>query len=189
VNPSLADAEAAHHRPDGQVLRGKRLFYNGSLARIFLSSLSPLSAAPDVKFFTDYTNLVLIAIALISGGLLLWPAITRRGGRGGVSAAEATTLINRRNAVVIDLRPAADFAQGHLPAAKNLEMAELQAKIGQFAKNKGNPVVLVCQTGQQSQRASRIVSDAGYAEVHVLQGGLDAWQKAGMPVVKQGAVK
>jgi rhodanese-related sulfurtransferase len=33
------------------------------------------------------------------------------------------------------------------------------------------------------------VSDAGYAEVHVLQGGLDAWQKAGMPVVKQGAVK
>jgi rhodanese-related sulfurtransferase len=141
-----------------------------------------------VKFFTDYTNLVLIAIALISGGLLLWPAITGRS-RGGVSAAEATTLINRRNAVVIDLRAAADFAKGHLPAARNVELAELQAKIGQIAKNKSNPVVLVCQTGQQSQRASRTVTEAGYAEVHVLQGGVDAWQKAGMPVVKQGAVK
>jgi len=76
-----------------------------------------------------------------------------------------------------------------MPAARNFELTELQAKIGQIAKNKSNPVLLVCQTGQQSQKASRIVSDAGYAEVHVLQGGLDAWQKAGMPVVKQGAVK
>ncbi len=76
-----------------------------------------------------------------------------------------------------------------MPAARNLEMADLQAKIGQIAKNKGNPVILVCQTGQQSQKASRAVSEAGYSEVHVLQGGLDAWQKAGMPVVKQGAVK
>jgi rhodanese-related sulfurtransferase len=49
--------------------------------------------------------------------------------------------------------------------------------------------LLICQTGQQSQKASRTLSEAGYAEVHVLQGGLDAWQKAGMPVVKQGASK
>ncbi|MDR5819055.1 MULTISPECIES: rhodanese-like domain-containing protein [unclassified Caballeronia] len=141
-----------------------------------------------MKFFTEYQNIALIVIALVSGALLLWPAIMRRG-RGGISAAEATTLINRRNAVVVDLRPAAEFANGHLPSARNLEVSELQAKIGQIAKNKSNPVVLVCQTGQQSQRASRSVSEAGYAEVHVLEGGVDAWQKAGMPVVKQGAVK
>ncbi len=141
-----------------------------------------------MKFFTDYTNIALIVIALVSGALLLWPAIQRRG-RGGVTAAEATTLINRRNAVVIDLRAAAEFAKGHLPSARNIEQTELQAKIGQIAKNKSNPVVLVCQTGQQSQRASRTVTEAGYAEVHILEGGVDAWQKAGMPVVKQGAVK
>jgi rhodanese-related sulfurtransferase len=141
-----------------------------------------------VKFFTEYQNIALIVIALVSGALLLWPAIARRG-RGGISAAEATTLINRRNAIVVDLRPAAEFAKGHLPSARNVEFSELQAKIGQIAKNKSNPVVLVCQTGQQSQRASRSVSEAGYAEVHVLEGGVDAWQKAGMPVVKQGAVK
>jgi rhodanese-related sulfurtransferase len=138
-----------------------------------------------VKFFTDYTNLVLIAIVLISGGLLLWPAISRRG-RGGLSA---TQLINRRNAVVIDLRPSAEFANGHLPSARHLEFAELQAKVGQLVKNKSNPVLLVCQTGQQSNKAVRVVQDAGYAEVHVLEGGLNAWQQAGMPVVKQGAAK
>jgi rhodanese-related sulfurtransferase len=50
-------------------------------------------------------------------------------------------------------------------------------------------VLLVCQTGQQSNKAVRVVQDAGYAEVHVLEGGLNAWQQAGMPVVKQGAAK
>ncbi|RKP49532.1 rhodanese-like domain-containing protein [Trinickia fusca] len=136
-----------------------------------------------MTFFTDYTNLVLIVALLISGGLLLWPAINGRG-RGGLSAAEATQLINRRNAVVVDLRPAGEYASGHLPAARQVEFAELQAKIGQIAKNKATPVLLVCQTGLQSNKASRIVAQAGYTEVHVLQGGLNAWQQAGMPVVK-----
>lgn len=136
-----------------------------------------------MTFFTNYINLVLIAIVLISGGLLVWPTLSR-GGRGGVSAAEATQLINRRNAVVIDLRPAEDFAKGHLPSARHLEFAELQAKAGQFVKNKSNPVLLVCQTGQQSHKALRLVKDAGFAEVHVLDGGVNAWQQAGMPVVK-----
>ena len=57
------------------------------------------------------------------------------------------------------------------------------------AWSQSNPVLLVCQTGQQSNKAARIVQDAGYAEVHVLEGGVDAWTKAGMPVVKQGAAK
>jgi rhodanese-related sulfurtransferase len=141
-----------------------------------------------VTFFTNYINLVLIAIVLISGGLLLWPTL-RSGGRGGVSAAEATQLINRRNAVVIDLRSADEFAKGHLPSARQLAIGELESKAGQIAKNKSNPVLLVCQTGQQSLKAQRLVKEAGFAEVHVLDGGVDAWQKAGMPVVKQGGSK
>ncbi|MFC5429499.1 rhodanese-like domain-containing protein [Paraburkholderia sp.] len=141
-----------------------------------------------MTFFTNYINLVLIAIVLISGGLLLWPTLSR-GGRRGVSAAEATQLINRRNAVVIDLRSADDFAKGHLPSARQIAFGELEAKVGQFVKNKSNPVLLVCQTGQQSHKALRVVKDAGFAEVHVLDGGVNAWQQAGMPVVKQGGSK
>ncbi|AOJ11373.1 rhodanese-like domain-containing protein [Burkholderia mayonis] len=135
-----------------------------------------------MTFFTDYTNLALIAILVVSGGLLAWPAL-RRGG-GGLSAAEATQLINRRNAIVVDLRPAAEYGAGHLPSARSVEFGELQARAGQLAKNKGTPVLLVCQNGQQSQKARKIVEDAGYQDVHVLQGGLSAWQQAGMPVVK-----
>ncbi|WP_241301645.1 rhodanese-like domain-containing protein [Burkholderia cenocepacia] len=140
-----------------------------------------------MTFFTNYTNLALIAILLVSGGLLAWPALRR--GRGGLSAAAATQLINRRNAVVIDLRAASDFAAGHLPSARQVAAGEIGAKIAQVAKNKSTPVLLVCQNGQQSQKAAREVEAAGYAEVHVLEGGVAAWQQAGMPVVKQGVAK
>jgi rhodanese-related sulfurtransferase len=88
--------------------------------------------------------------------------------------------------VVIDLRAAPEFAAGHLPSARQIAAGELGAKIAQIAKNKSTPVLLVCQNGQQSQKAAREVEAAGYAEVHVLEGGVAAWQQAGMPVVKQG---
>jgi rhodanese-related sulfurtransferase len=140
-----------------------------------------------VTFFTEPTNLVLIVIALISGALLLWPVVTRRN--RGLSAADATQLINRRNAVVIDVRSADDFAKGHLPQARHVKPDELKAKVGQVAKNKNTPVLLVCQTGQHSGKAENVLKEAGYAEVFTLQGGVNAWLQAGMPVVKQGVVK
>ncbi|MBN3726790.1 rhodanese-like domain-containing protein [Burkholderia sp. Ac-20379] len=140
-----------------------------------------------MTFFTDYFNLALIAILLVSGGLLVFPTLRR--GSGGLSSAEATQLINRRNAIVIDLRPSADYAAGHLPAARSVQYAELSAKLGQVAKNKSAPLLLVCQNGQQSNKAAKVAREAGYGEVHVLQGGVAEWQKAGMPVVKQGVAK
>ena len=95
-----------------------------------------------------------------------WSALRR--GRGGLSAAEATQLINRRNAVD-DVRAASDFAAGHLPSARAAAAGEIGTKIAQVAKNKSTP--LRRQNGQQSQKAAREVEAAGYAEVHVLEGG------------------
>jgi rhodanese-related sulfurtransferase len=158
--------------------RARRLFYNGGI----VLSISLFFGGFSVTFFSDYTNLALIGILVVSGGLLAVPAL-RRGG-AGLSAAEATQLINRRNAVVIDLRPAAEFGAGHLPAARSVEFGELQTKLAQVARNKSAPLLLVCQNGQQSQKAAKLAQEAGYGEVHVLQGGVAAWQQAGMPVVK-----
>jgi rhodanese-related sulfurtransferase len=142
---------------------------------------------PVVKFFTEYTNVVLIVVLVISGALLLWPMISRRN--RGLSAQEATELINRRNAVVIDVRPAAEYTAGHLPQARHLDLADVPGTLAQVAKNKNNPVLLVCQTGQRAPKAEAGFREAGYAEVFTLQGGMAAWQQAGMPVVKPGVVK
>ena len=135
-----------------------------------------------MSFFSNYLNLALIAIAVISGVMLAWPTIMRRG--HGLSAADATQLINRRNAVVLDVRTTDEFGKGHVPQARSIPFEELSAKAAQISKNKSTPMLLVCQTGQRARKAEQVLTDAGYAEVYTLQGGIEAWQTAGMPVVK-----
>lgn len=139
------------------------------------------------KFFADYNNLALLAIAIVSGGLLVWSSVQRRiagGGGAKVSASTATQLINRRNAVVVDVRESSEYAAGHLPQAKHAPLGELEGKAAGLAKNKETPIILVCQTGQRAGRAQAVLKQAGYSEVYSLEGGLAAWQQAGLPVVK-----
>ncbi|RKP58790.1 rhodanese-like domain-containing protein [Pararobbsia silviterrae] len=135
-----------------------------------------------MSFFSNYLNIALIAIAVVSGVMLAWPTIMRRG--HGVSAADATQMINRRNAVVVDLRSTDEFSKGHLPQARSVPFETLSEKAAQVSKNKSAPVLLVCQTGQRARKAEQVLTEAGYAEVYTLQGGIEAWQTAGMPVVK-----
>lgn len=135
-----------------------------------------------MKFFADYTNILLLVTACISGLLLAWPALTRRS--HGLSVQDATQLINRRHAVIIDLRPADEYKQGHLPHAKNISFEAMQAKPEQINKNKRVPILLICQRGKHASKAQAILKQAGYAEVFTLEGGLEIWQKAKMPVIK-----
>ncbi|CCD28998.1 Putative rhodanese-related sulfurtransferase [Candidatus Glomeribacter gigasporarum BEG34] len=128
-------------------------------------------------------NLILIAAAAISGALLVWPMLTRRA--RALSIAQATQLINRRNALVIDVRSADEYQCGHLPRARRIGLDELQSRIARIAKNKNHPVLLVCQTGVRTRRAEATLKQMGYTEVFGLQGGLAAWQAAGLPLVQQ----
>ncbi len=138
-----------------------------------------------MTFFTNPFNLALIVIVLVSGVMLLWPTLTRRN--QGLASSEAILLINRRNAAVIDIRTAEAYAAGHLPQARHVAFADLAGKAPLLAKNKATPVILICQNGQQSNKALDALKQAGYSEVHALEGGLDGWKKAGLPVVASKA--
>ena len=137
-----------------------------------------------MNFFADYNNLALIAVAVVSGGLLAWPTISRGAGGKRVNTTIATQMINKRNAVVVDIREAAEFAKGHLPQAKSAPLSDLAARSAGLAKDKSVPIIVVCQTGQSSGKAHAALKEAGYSEVYSLDGGLAAWQQAGLPVVK-----
>ncbi len=137
-----------------------------------------------MNFFTDYNNLALIAIAVVSGGLLAWPTISRSTGGKSVNTATATQLINKRNAVVVDIREAAEYAKGHLPQAKSAPLADLASRAAGLAKDKSVPIIVVCQTGQRSGKAQAALKEAGYSEIYSLEGGMAAWLQAGLPVIK-----
>jgi rhodanese-related sulfurtransferase len=134
-----------------------------------------------VKFIID--NWMLITIALISGALLLMPVV-RGATVVGTSPAGVVQLINREKAVVIDICQPNEFAAGHLGAAKNIPLGELETKLGNAVKNKKLPLILVCQSGARSARAVAIAKKLGYENAQSLGGGLAAWRTANLPVEK-----
>ncbi|RFO98063.1 sulfurtransferase [Rhodoferax lacus] len=128
-------------------------------------------------------NWMLIAIALASGSLLLWPVI-QGAATAGLSPAGAVLLMNREKAVVVDVSETGEFAAGHIVGAKNVPLGDLEAKLGAAVKNKSLPLILVCQTGARSGRALAIAKKLGYEQAQSLGGGLTAWKAANLPVEK-----
>jgi rhodanese-related sulfurtransferase len=133
-----------------------------------------------VKFLID--NVWLIAIALLSGGALLWPNLQRRGQK--LSTLQATQLINQGKTVIVDVRDPDAFNGAHLRDAKNIPFKELSNRIGELDKFKSKAVIVVCQTGVQSAKAAAQLKKAGFASAVSLDGGLGAWQAQGLPTTK-----
>ncbi|HEV2611143.1 MAG TPA: rhodanese-like domain-containing protein [Noviherbaspirillum sp.] len=133
-----------------------------------------------MKFLID--NIWLIALALLSGGALVWPNLQRRGEK--VSTLQATQLMNQGKAVIVDVRDPAGFATGHVRDAKNIPLKELPNRVAELEKFKSKTVIVVCQSGTQSAKATSILKKAGFNEVVSLTGGLAAWQAQGLPVAK-----
>lgn len=131
-----------------------------------------------MKFFIDH--IFLIAIVLISGGALLWPILSVRGKRATV--LEVTQLINRGKTIIVDVRNPEEFATGHLPDAKNIPLAELPKRMTELEKFKTRTIVVVCQKGSRSASAVALLTKAGYAEATSLEGGIDEWNKQGLPL-------
>ncbi len=130
-------------------------------------------------------NILLIGLALGSGVMLLMPS-ARKSANGvpNVTSAEAVTLINRSHAVVVDVREAEAFANGHIAEAKSLPLEELPDRLAELKKYKNKPVLVNCQKGVNGVKACNILKEAEFKEVHHLKGGLDAWVHDKMPIVK-----
>ena len=129
-------------------------------------------------------NLLLIAVAFVSGAMLLWPFVRVRAGGPRVSAAQATQMINREDALMIDVRDPAEFGAGHVIGARNVPLARIDDGANDLAKRKDRPLVVYCDGGERSAKAAEALRKQGFARVTSLSGGLGAWQSAGLPVEK-----
>jgi rhodanese-related sulfurtransferase len=136
-----------------------------------------------VKFVQE--NLLLIAVAFISGAMLLWPYVRRAGGGPAVSAAQAPQLINREDALVLDVRDPGEFGTGHIIGAKNLPLSRIDSAGSEIAgKRRDKPVIVYCDDGNRAVKAASALRTQGFGKVVSLSGGLGAWRQAGLPVEK-----
>ncbi len=133
-----------------------------------------------MDFFVQ--NWFLVAMAVGSGLLLLWPTLS--GKTAGVGAAEAVRLMNREKAVMIDVSEAEEFAKGHVSGSRNLPFGQIAADAKGLPANKALPLVVVCPTGARAGRAAAALKKLGYDKTFVLQGGLAAWREANLPTEK-----
>lgn len=133
--------------------------------------------------FVQNHPLLVAAFLLV---LAAWIAYeVRASSASGVSATEATRLINREDAVVVDIREANDFKAGHIAGARNLPQSKFDARLSELDKFKGKPVIVVCKHGQGSGAVQAKLAKAGFERALKLKGGMTQWQADGLPVVKK----
>ncbi len=151
-----------------------------------------------LKFVTD--NILLVGVAFASGAMLVWPALRRGAAGASVTTLQATLLINQQNALVLDVREAAEYEKGHMLNARNIALGELESRAGEIEKHKAlgelesraaeiekhkaKPVIVVCDDGNPSGRAAAALRKQGFEQVFTLNGGIRAWRQAGLPLEK-----
>ncbi len=102
-----------------------------------------------------------------------------------INTQELTLLVNRENAVVVDIRSINELNKGHI--ASSVHLPNEKAKTSDFSsldKYKNTPIIVVCATGLTASVAAENLHKAGFASVSVLSGGIGAWQNANLPVTK-----
>ncbi len=130
-------------------------------------------------------NMVLLGLAVVSGGMLIFPLFSR-GMRTAteVGPSDAVMLINRKDAVVLDVRDDAEFAGGHITNARHVPEKQLADHLKALEKFKSKPVIVSCASGRRSAAVADNLRKQGFADVVALRGGIGAWVQAGMPLEK-----
>ena len=130
-------------------------------------------------------HMLLLGLAAASGTMLIWPLVSRPFRQvNEVGTFEAVQLINRRDALVLDVRASGEYAAGHIASAKHVPEAQLADRIKELEKYKSRPIIVSCSAGSRAPSVSGMLRKNGFAEAFALKGGIAAWQQASLPLEK-----
>ena len=138
-----------------------------------------------------FENILLISIAFISGSLLVWPLLTKNIGVKRLDTAEATAILNRQSGILIDLREDDDLSGGIIPQAERIPSSILLKKREDFIQYKkkfqdkkkhNKPIILMGNKANAVSVVGKLLKDNGFEEVFCLDGGIESWIDAGLPV-------
>ena len=139
---------------------------------------------PDSSFFSE--NIILFAALGVILALILRMEI-KNAMRGfkNITPAEAVQLINKEDAVIVDVRESNELAQGSIRNAKHLALSVLKQRVDELTSYADKPVIAYCKSGMRSGEACEILKKNNFTNVMSLKGGIEAWKVANLPVVKK----
>jgi len=118
-------------------------------------------------------------------GLLMWNLIEGQiSGVQAIQPQDAISLINREDALVLDVREEKEFIDGHILNAMHIPLSTLSSKISRLEKYKDRPIIASCRSGNRSGNACKMLKKSGFDKIYNLSGGIIAWQNASFPVTK-----
>lgn len=139
----------------------------------------------DFAEFALHNWLLFLALFAILGMLIGSEILRKMRGVSTLDAAGALRLINDQDAVVVDIRDAGDYKEGHIPQARHFPFSALPERLGELAKVKDQPIIVYCRTGATSQSACVLLKKNGFANAHSLKGGLSSWLDAHLPISRK----
>lgn len=123
--------------------------------------------------------------ALIFILVMIVHSFTSSWGVKNVVPAEALELINRQDAVVLDVRSDEEFNSGHILHSLHIPVGLLSNRLSELSKHKGKPILVTCRTGNRSATACSMLKKQGFSPIYRLAGGVVAWQGANLPLTKR----
>jgi len=124
-----------------------------------------------------------VALVVVLGLLVLEPIRQQASGLKKVSPLEMPQ-VTRDSSVIVDVSESGEYKKGHIPNSVNMTLKTMQSGLGKLDKQKKKTVVVVCQSGNRAPAAARFLLKSGFEKTYVLTGGIVAWQKENLPVVK-----
>ena len=97
-----------------------------------------------------------------------------------ISPVAAEQLFNKHQAVILDVREDSEWQTQHIPGAIHIPLGQLSGRLEELKQYKDSPVIAQCRSGRRSAQASDVLKSAGFSKVYNLDGGLIAWDKAGL---------
>ncbi len=109
---------------------------------------------------------------------------SRFRGYNVASPADATILINRNDAVVLDVRTDKEFNEGHIINSIHIPQSNIKERLAEIEKYKHKPIIVSCRTGQRSAQVCGQLKKQGFDHIYNLSGGIMAWQTANFPLTR-----
>lgn len=139
---------------------------------------------PELLAFAQRHPFLSLALVGLTVALVYTEVARLLRGYRSVRPAELTALINRENALVVDLSPSNDYLKGHIAGSRSVQMSQFDPESKLLAPAKALPVVVTCRNGQASATAAKRLKKAGFEKVYWLDGGVQAWEQADLPLAK-----
>ncbi|SOB77954.1 Rhodanese-related sulfurtransferase [Marinobacter sp. LV10R510-11A] len=133
------------------------------------------------EFVVSHYILASLFVAFLAAILVLE---SRRGG-AKISAQGAVSLLNRNEAIVVDIRDRKEFGEGRITGSINIPLNSLKSRVGELSKHKDKQIIVADKMGQHSAMAVKQLNAEGYANVVRLNGGVGDWKASNLPLVKK----